>query len=48
MSTMPPEKWQEAITVWTKVRDQAQIDLAQANLYLDAIDKHLNKQSEDE
>ena len=43
--TMPKEKWEEAIVVWTKVRDQAEIDLAQANLYLDAIDKHLNKDS---
>lgn len=42
--SMSPEKWEEAKVVWTKVRDQAEIDLAQANLYLDAIDKHLNNQ----
>lgn len=45
--SMPPEKWEEAKTVWIKVRDQAEIDLAQANLYLDAINTHLNKQSEE-
>lgn len=44
---MNKEKWQEAITVWTKVRDQAEIDLAQANLYLEAINTHLNKESEE-
>ena len=42
--SMSPEKWEEAKAVWTKVREQAEIDLAQANLYLDAIDKHLNKE----
>ena len=45
---MNKEKWQEAVTVWTKVKDQAEIDLAQANLYLDAINKHLNKETERE
>lgn len=44
---MNREKWEEAVTVWTKVRDQAEIDLAQANLYLDAIDKHLNKEKQE-
>jgi hemerythrin-like domain-containing protein len=43
---MTPEKWAEAITAWTKIKEQAEIDLAQANLYLDAIDKHLNKEKE--
>ena len=47
MSSMPPELWEQAITTWTKVRDQAHIDLAQANLYLDAIDKHLNKEKQE-
>ena len=45
--TMPKEKWEEAKNVWMKVRDQAEIDLAQANLYLQAIDTHLNNHSEE-
>lgn len=46
--TMPKEKWEEAKNVWMKVRDQAEIDLAQANLYLQAIDTHLNNPGEKE
>lgn len=39
---MTPEKWQEAIKAWERVKEQAQIDIEQAELYLAAIHSHLN------
>lgn len=39
---MNREKWQEARKAWERVKQQGEIDIEQANLYLEAIDKHLN------
>lgn len=43
---MTKEKWLEAITAWERVKAQAEIDIAQANLYIEAINIHLNKTTE--
>lgn len=44
---MNKAKWEEAKAAWTKIQEQAEIDLAQSTLYLEAIDKHLNSIKED-
>jgi hypothetical protein len=41
---MSREKWEEARKTWGNVKAQAEIDLAQADLYLQAIDTHLNSE----
>ena len=42
---MTPEKWQEGIDAWTKIKAQAEIDIEQADLYIAAIRTHLNKET---
>jgi len=45
---MNKEKWEEAIKAWTKVKEQAKIDIEQADLYIEAINTHLNTKTEEE
>jgi len=44
---MKEEKWQEAIAAWQRVKAQAEIDIAQADLYIEAINTHLNNKPEE-
>jgi hypothetical protein len=44
---MKREKWEEALKAWQRVKDQAEIDIAQADLYTAAINTHLNTNMED-
>jgi len=39
---MNKDKWLEAIKAWERVKAQAEIDLEQADLYIEAINTHLN------
>lgn len=45
---MSKEKWQEAIKAWERVKAQAEIDIAQADLYIQAINTHLNTINKEE
>ena len=45
---MLKEKWEEAIKAWERVKAQAEIDIEQANLYIKAINTHLNTKTEEE
>lgn len=38
---MKKEDWQKGIEAWTKVKNQAQIDIEQAELYISAIEKKI-------
>ncbi len=39
---MPKEKWEEAIKAWERIKAQAEIDIAQAELYIKAINTLFN------
>lgn len=39
---MDKAKWEDGIAAWTKIKAQAEIDIEQANLYIAAINTHLN------
>jgi len=40
---MKKEDWQKGIDAWTKIKAQAEIDIEQANLYIEAIKKKLEE-----
>ena len=40
---MKKEDWQKGIDAWEKVKLQAQIDLEQADLYIEAIKKKIEE-----
>ena len=39
---MNKENWEEGIKAWTKIKEQAEIDIEQANLYIEAIQSKIN------
>lgn len=40
---MDRKKWEDGIAAWTKVKEQAQIDIEQAELYIQAIENKLKE-----
>lgn len=45
---IPKEKWEEAIKAWERIKAQAEIDISQAELYINAINTHLNTKTGEE
>ena len=39
--------WNKGLDAWTKIKEQAQIDIEQADLYISAIKQKLNKMKEE-
>lgn len=44
---MTAQEWEKGIEAWTKVKNQAQIDMEQAELYIQAIKNKINEVNED-
>ena len=41
---MDRKKWEEAVKAWEGVKEQAEINMAQADVYIAAINAHLNNE----